>query len=730
MTVVGLQKNTIDTLSAISGVAGGINNVANSGTKDFLQILTMLADQNILDVEGVEEASLLHIPTNSILDGYKALKLPSQVGIGEDKIEDAINDLKYLMAAKGENIDETIIQILNEEKKPILSDSLQETNSSKNFENNINSLFVNKIRKIERAVDSLKTILDQSESGVLHNQDLLKDLGKKGVNINEHSNKFFDFLYSHSEELKETLNLKILDGSGKHLVPLETSEFESNEDQDFVKFFMKVETDFSDKSSAGEIAKVSIDVGPKYSEVEIITTGSTNKIDKTRLINPVNNDGIAIEIDKGSIQALAISLSRKKSESPNLNLASNATKIPKIAIIFDQFPVSTDSLRSSIKVIPSLNDLDLGISFYTEKSAYDLVGKDISNTGIGKSEPVSNLQLVKAIGAETKFSEFGELELSLDKKQMRNAIEGISSNLALLNAKELKVLSAYNSLSEKIKIFQQQQQLRHATSLVAFKDFNSDAGSSRTALLATTSNVLKYRGEIEKFTTKNIFSETYSSINENDLKNIFSLSNNSTRELIPGEKSLQFSGNAESNASSSNNFQMQAQSSSYISGNYNNSQGQMIYNSSTFIGNSTNTLHVFDAQFNSRLGMLLSESVALGRESFELQLEPENFGKVRVNVSLESASLEVKMVAENTGAVSVLRSAEGLLQSITDQSGLKLAEYSVEMQSGGENNRHSSNNGKQNTDSSNIQSSKTEEKKEDDLNSMNENSDQVLNLIA
>ena len=219
-------------------------------------------------------------------------------------------------------------------------------------------------------------------------------------------------------------------------------------------------------------------------------------------------------------------------------------------------------------------------------------------------------------------------------------------------------------------------------------------------------------------------------MNENDLKNFFSLSNNSTKELIPGEKSLQFSGNAESSASSSNNFQIQAQSSSYISGNYNNSQGQMIYNSSTFIGNSTNTLHVFDAQFNSRLGMLLSESVALGRESFELQLEPENFGKVRVNVSLESASLEVKMVAENTGAVSVLRSAEGLLQSITDQSGLKLAEYSVEMQSGGENNRHSSNNGKQNTDSSNIQSSKTEEKKEDDLNSMNENSDQVLNLIA
>ena len=156
----------------------------------------------------------------------------------------------------------------------------------------------------------------------------------------------------------------------------------------------------------------------------------------------------------------------------------------------------------------------------------------------------------------------------------------------------------------------------------------------------------------------------------------------------------------------------------------------MVYNTSNSIANSTNALHVFDAQFNSRLGMLLTESVAQGRENFELQLEPESFGKVRVSVSLENASLEVKLVAENTGAVSVLRSAEGLLQNITDQSGLKLSEYSVEMQTGGENNKQSNNNEKRNSNNSNINSSKTEEIKESDLNSINENGDQVLNLLA
>ena len=52
--------------------------------------------------------------------------------------------------------------------------------------------------------------------------------------------------------------------------------------------------------------------------------------------------------------------------------------------------------------------------------------------------------------------------------------------------------------------------------------------------------------------------------------------------------------------------------------------------------------------------MLLTDKVALGQEKFELQLEPESFGKVRVSVSLDNSTLEVKMVAENTGAVSIL----------------------------------------------------------------------------
>ena len=93
-----------------------------------------------------------------------------------------------------------------------------------------------------------------------------------------------------------------------------------------------------------------------------------------------------------------------------------------------------------------------------------------------------------------------------------------------------------------------------------------------------------------------------------------------------------------------------------------------------------NSLNLYDAQFSSRLGMLLADQITKGSENFELQLEPESFGKVRVNVSLESSNVEVKMVAENSAAVMVLKGSESILQNIAEHNGLKLSDYSVDMQ--------------------------------------------------
>jgi hypothetical protein len=140
-----------------------------------------------------------------------------------------------------------------------------------------------------------------------------------------------------------------------------------------------------------------------------------------------------------------------------------------------------------------------------------------------------------------------------------------------------------------------------------------------------------------------------------------------------------------------------------------------------------NSLNLYEAQFSSRLGVLLADQIAKGSENFELQLEPESFGKVRVNVSLENSNVEVKMVAENSAAVMALRGSESILQVIAEQNGLKLSEYSVDMQ----NNQNGDNTNKKDGSHKNKDEVNEVLKETDDENTItvSENGNN-LNLLA
>ena len=140
-----------------------------------------------------------------------------------------------------------------------------------------------------------------------------------------------------------------------------------------------------------------------------------------------------------------------------------------------------------------------------------------------------------------------------------------------------------------------------------------------------------------------------------------------------------------------------------------------------------NSLNLYEAQFSSRLGMLLADQIAKGSENFEMQLEPESFGKVRVNVSLESSNVEVKMVAENSAAVMALRGSESILQAIAEQNGLKLSEYSVDKQ----NNQNGDNTNKKDGSDKNKNKVNEDLKETDNENTIavSENGNN-LNLLA
>ena len=102
-------------------------------------------------------------------------------------------------------------------------------------------------------------------------------------------------------------------------------------------------------------------------------------------------------------------------------------------------------------------------------------------------------------------------------------------------------------------------------------------------------------------------------------------------------------------------------------------------------------ISLYDAQYASRISMLVVDKVLNGKENFEIHLEPESFGKIKVNVLMEKQVLDIRMVAETQAAASLLRANEESLLQITNQNGMKLAGFSVGLQNGTDQQRQNSN---------------------------------------
>ena len=107
--------------------------------------------------------------------------------------------------------------------------------------------------------------------------------------------------------------------------------------------------------------------------------------------------------------------------------------------------------------------------------------------------------------------------------------------------------------------------------------------------------------------------------------------------------------------------------------------------------NLTNNISLYDAQYASKISMLVVDKVLSGNENFEINLEPESFGKIKVNISIDKQSIDIRMFAETQAAASILRANEDSLLQITSQNGMKLAGFSVGMQSGADQQKQSAN---------------------------------------
>jgi flagellar hook-length control protein FliK len=110
-----------------------------------------------------------------------------------------------------------------------------------------------------------------------------------------------------------------------------------------------------------------------------------------------------------------------------------------------------------------------------------------------------------------------------------------------------------------------------------------------------------------------------------------------------------------------------------------------------------NKISLYEAQYASRLGMAVVEKVRAGRENFDIHLQPESFGKIKVNVTLDFRAIDVKIFTETLGAAAIFKDHENTLQQIMEQNGMKLASFTVGAQNGNDQQRQFANQNKDRT---------------------------------
>ena len=439
---------------------------------------------------------------------------------------------------------------------------------------------------------------------------------------------------------------------------------EDHDNVEITKIFVNSEDDNAVDLTKGAISKLELIIRPNSAELDF---KADEKAPIAKVINLKNGEAkadkiINLEIDKPKETALVLNLSLENVRDKNIfpqkvNLRFSEPKPPSTNLVVDFIR------QTNLKVhgVEQFNDFNhVGIVNSPKGSEISSpVGSPIE-IHIFKppvQEELITRQPLNFVGADELTEGFAENLVS----RLNSLVSGEFENRQMLNN-----LRSSISKNEAISNLDDNLRLPISDILSAVKR------KTKTRLMVSTADVVSYRDPVNS-KEKPAFDFQWLSVIGNKEANLDEIMIE-TKQNIP-----------------MNRVGIDTSEPKLVSGNLierpgfqavtNPAEALVRQNTPTIGQNSAvNSLNLYEAQFSSRLGMLLADQIAKGTENFELQLEPESFGKVRVNVSLESSNVEVKMVAENSAAVMALRGSENILQLIAEQNGLKLSEYSVDMQ--------------------------------------------------
>ena len=652
MTVIGNNSANNSNSLATVNLLGSKGSDASAGLSSFLDIISMLSLPDE-DLNSLSKAELLTGSFGSEGEPSTIQLLQKFLDQGQVPLLNEVSTKDISGKTASQFLEFLSKEVTNSSEVPNLSTG--RFNADTSTDNNV---------LLRLALEEIK------EVALPVNRKLLED-GSVGKLTPVISGELGELVSAHKvpEIAQVVLNTSIIEDSEPKIVSIELGSVVESmpagyDEAKITKVFTTSPVSTSANEVKGIISKLDLTVKADSAEMSFRVDDGSPVFESVEFEHERSkeNKELYVEIDKLKQNTIVVNLSLENLRSSDnfpktINLKFSEPKPPeaKLVVNFSDQPEPkffnanqlNDLIHAAVisKSGESSGNLSLDsnnkIQIFRQKFGEDLVSRQ-------------SLIFVSANELNESFSDKLTTKLNslisgeFDNKQMLDSLrDSISKNQAISNLNE----SLHNTKLDITNTFKR---------------------SVKNRLMVSTADVVAYRGAINSNEKQTFDFQWLESIENKGItfeKKIMDI-NKSFTEFSSRVESLE----AKSSAS---NFleptRLQAVN--------NPTDGQVTRNIQNFgLNSALSSLNLYDAQFSSRLGMLLADQIAKGSENFELQLEPESFGKMRVNVTLESSNVEVKMVAENSAAVMVLKGSESILQNIAEQNGLKLSDYSVDMQ--------------------------------------------------
>ena len=90
-----------------------------------------------------------------------------------------------------------------------------------------------------------------------------------------------------------------------------------------------------------------------------------------------------------------------------------------------------------------------------------------------------------------------------------------------------------------------------------------------------------------------------------------------------------------------------------------------------------NILDIRSNNVSGRMAEIFERNLKLNNKKFEIQLKPENLGKIEINIELQGDNIEINMRADNNHTLQILSEGTNSLQKMLQSQGLNLSNFNL-----------------------------------------------------